>query len=95
MQIIGLIFKSKLVKNEFIGMNKVIFKKEFLGIRTGDKREVYQLHQMSARFSGGNFFIFNKGKIPQAIKHKLKPIYGVLFHPEVRNQEIIESFLQI
>ncbi|HII85303.1 TPA: hypothetical protein HA273_01700 [Candidatus Bathyarchaeota archaeon] len=33
-------------------------------------------------------------KCVQAIKHKSKNIYGVLFHPEVRNQEIIRRFVQ-
>jgi GMP synthase-like glutamine amidotransferase len=29
----------------------------------------------------------------QAIKHVQKDIFGVLFHPEVRNREIIERFI--
>ena len=29
---------------------------------------------------------------PQAIKHKEKPYFAVLFHPEVRNKKIIENF---
>jgi GMP synthase (glutamine-hydrolysing) len=32
-------------------------------------------------------------KCVQIIKHKIKPIYGVLFHPEVRNPEIIKHFI--
>jgi GMP synthase (glutamine-hydrolysing) len=32
-------------------------------------------------------------KCLQAIKHKSKPVYGVLFHPEVRNQEILKHFV--
>lgn len=31
----------------------------------------------------------------EAIKHKEKPHYGVLFHPEVRNQAIITHFLSL
>jgi GMP synthase-like glutamine amidotransferase len=31
----------------------------------------------------------------QAIKHKQKDIFGVLFHPEVRNREIIERFVHV
>ena len=33
-------------------------------------------------------------KINQAVKHKKRKIYGVLFHPEVRNKELIKMFLQ-
>jgi anthranilate/para-aminobenzoate synthase component II len=39
------------------------------------------------------FDIFSKTKYVQAIKHKTKPFYGVLFHPEVRNKGLIEKFL--
>jgi len=31
----------------------------------------------------------------QAIKHLRKPLYGVLFHPEVRNPGILERFLKL
>jgi GMP synthase (glutamine-hydrolysing) len=30
----------------------------------------------------------------QLIKHKSKSIYGILFHPEVRNQEILRKFVR-
>ena len=41
-----------------------------------------------------DFIKFTKSKIPQAIKHKEKKIYGVLFHPEVRNKELILNFVK-
>jgi GMP synthase-like glutamine amidotransferase len=31
----------------------------------------------------------------QAVKHKQKRIYAVLFHPEVRNQEILKRFIAL
>jgi GMP synthase (glutamine-hydrolysing) len=31
----------------------------------------------------------------EAIKHKERDLYGVLFHPEVRNADIIERFLSL
>ena len=30
-----------------------------------------------------------------AIKHKSKNIYGIVFHPEVRNQWVIEKFIEV
>jgi len=33
-------------------------------------------------------------KCVHAIKHKLKDVYGVLFHPEVRNKEVVERFIR-
>ncbi|MBS3079484.1 hypothetical protein J4218_05150 [Candidatus Pacearchaeota archaeon] len=34
----------------------------------------------------------SKSKCSQAIKHREENIYGMLFHPEVRNKEIIRNF---
>jgi len=41
------------------------------------------------------FFLKNSKIIIHAIKHKKKEIYGVLFHPEVKNKEIIENFINL
>ncbi len=90
MQIISLIFGAKLKKKTEIGFYFEFFKKEFLGAK--GKKEVYHLHNNYATLPK-DFEKFTTSKIPQAIKHISKPIYGVLFHPEVRNQEIILEFL--
>jgi GMP synthase-like glutamine amidotransferase len=43
-----------------------------------------------------DFFVLAKSqKCVQAIQHKIKPLFGVMFHPEVRNPEIIEKFLNL
>ena len=31
----------------------------------------------------------------QAVRHPEKPIFGVMFHPEVRNDEVVERFLAL
>lgn len=91
MQIIGLIFKGKLKKKTEIGATEVIFKKKFLGFE--GRKEVYELHNYYSDFSKlKDFEIFAKNPIPQAVKHKEKEIYAVLFHPEVRSEEIIVNF---
>ena len=90
MQIISLLYGGKLKKKQEIGYFKEKFNKEFLGMK-GEK-EVYHLHNNYVTLPKD----FNKhttSKIPQAIKHKSKQIYGVLFHPEVRNKELIENFV--
>jgi len=37
----------------------------------------------------------SKSKCSQAAKHKTKEIYGVLFHPEVRNKDLIIKFCSV
>jgi GMP synthase (glutamine-hydrolysing) len=91
-QVIGLIFGGKLKKYPEIGLIKIKFNKEFLGV-SGEK-EIYELHNNYIKLTN-EFEILGKNKISQAFKHKKKKIYGCLFHPEVRNKSIIENFLKI
>ncbi len=90
MQIICLVFKEKLKKKIEIGFYKENFKRKFLGLR-GEK-EVYHIHNNYTSLPK-DFEKFTNSKIPQAIKHKDKEIYGALFHPEVRNKELILNFV--
>jgi GMP synthase (glutamine-hydrolysing) len=92
MQIIGLVFNGKLKKKTEIGATEITFRRKFLGF--GGKKEVYELHNYYIDFSKlKDFEVFAKSSIAQAVKHKEKEIYAVLFHPEVRNEEIIVNFI--
>jgi GMP synthase-like glutamine amidotransferase len=58
--------------------------------------QAYALHTYSAKPNNQAFdAIAESSHCIQAIKHKTKPIYGVLFHPEVRNQDILQRFLRL
>jgi len=95
MQIIGLVFgnKSLLKKKTEIGFYFETFRKNFLGLK--GREEVYHLHNYYVDFSKLlELEDFVKGKISKAVKHKEKPIYGVLFHPEVRQKETIMNFVK-
>lgn len=93
MQIIGLIFGGKLKKKTEIGYYDENFSKNFLGLE--GKQEVYHLHNNYVDFSGLDFDVFSGKKVTQAVKHKKKEIYGVLFHPEVRNKNLIQEFCNL
>jgi GMP synthase (glutamine-hydrolysing) len=55
--------------------------------------QAYSLHTFSVESSDEFEVLAESPKCLQAIKHKQKPLYGILFHPEVRNPEIIKNFL--
>jgi len=91
MQIIGLLFRGSILKETEIGFYKETFGKEFLGL-VGEV-EVYHLHNNYIDFLKlKEFEIFCGDAIIQAVKHREKNIYGVLFHPEVRNKDLIIEF---
>ncbi len=92
MQIIGLVYGGVLKRYLEIGYFYENFSREFLGM-TG-RQEVYHLHNNYIEFSG-DFEVFSDGEIPQAIKHRKKEVYGVLFHPEVRHKEMIKRFIEL
>ncbi|MBS3070967.1 hypothetical protein J4407_01550 [Candidatus Pacearchaeota archaeon] len=77
--VIGLIFGGKIRRKKEIGLKEINIEKEFLGVK--GKKQVYHLNQFRV--------------LPEVWKHKTKPIYATLFHPEVRNKEIIEDFCRI
>lgn len=92
MEIIAKIFGGKIVKGQEIGLVRIKFKEEFMGEE--GERDVYLLHNFAVK-SVPNFKIFAKNKIIQAMKHKQKDIFGVMFHPEARQKEIIKSFIEL
>lgn len=89
MQVIGSIFGGKLKKAVEIGFFKEKFDKSFLGLM--GEQEVYHLHNYFVQ-DWNEFEVYSGKEIIQAVKHKKKEIYGVLFHPEVRQKNMILEF---
>jgi len=89
MHILGLLFNGILKKQQEIGLTEIEFKEEFIGMK--GPKQVYALHNFYVESK--EFKVIAQSKLcPQAIKHKSKPFFGVLFHPEVRNRDCIEFF---
>ena len=57
--------------------------------------KAYTLHNFSVEAPTNFEVLAHSAKCIQAVKHKQKNIYGVLFNPEVRNQTILENFVQL
>ena len=73
-------------------MIEIQTKKE--NILTQETFEVYTIHQNSLT-NLNEFNILAKSKnTTHLFKHKTKPLYGCMFHPEVKNKEIITKFLE-
>ena len=99
MQILGVLFGEKLKKRTEIGYYLESLDSEFLGLEINPdagEHEVWHLHNSYVGF-GDNWKIFMRSrdgvKIPEAVKHKERELYGVLFHPEVRQKEMVLEFV--
>jgi GMP synthase-like glutamine amidotransferase len=93
MQTIGVVFGLLLTRCLEVGMTSVstltdnpLFSSVF---------RAYSLHNYSVESSEEFEVLAESEKCVQAMKHKQKPIYGVLFHPEVRNTEIVKRFIEL
>jgi GMP synthase-like glutamine amidotransferase len=93
MEVIGLVFGSSLQVCLEIGMKEIRLKKKNALFSSTFK--AYELHSHSVQPSEEFDMLAESENCMQAIKHKEKAIYGVLFHPEVRNTEIIERFILV
>jgi GMP synthase-like glutamine amidotransferase len=92
MEIIGVLFGGNLKKKTEIGFYFDKFERDFLGMN--GMQELYHLHDFYIANLAG-FEIFTKAEVIQAIKHRQRRIYGVLFHPEVRNKSLITRFVSL
>ncbi|MEK6957867.1 MAG: hypothetical protein AABW99_02730 [archaeon] len=96
-QIIALVNGCSMEKNREIGLQKILFAKKFLGV--SGSTEVYGLH--NACIVKNNLFLESfeafseSGKCVQAFRHRKKPFFGVLFHPEVRNKKMVLEFANL
>ncbi len=93
MQTIGVVFGLVLTRCLEIGMT-------LMTTQSGNPLfsgpfKAYSLHNYCVESSDEFEVLAENEKCVQAIKHKQKPIYGVLFHPEVRNSEILKRFIAL
>jgi GMP synthase (glutamine-hydrolysing) len=91
MQTTGLVFGSRLRRCLGIGMTEIstctenpLFSATF---------KAYTLHNFSVEPSVEFEVLAESTQCAQAVKHGQRDVYGVLFHPEVRNPEILQRFV--
>ena len=90
-QTLGLVFGAQLKKCLGIGMAEINTVKE--NRLFSDKFQAYTLHNYSVEPAEEFEVLAESAQCIQAIKHKQRNVYGVLFHPEVRNPEILQRFV--
>lgn len=56
--------------------------------------QAYELHELACTPPPAFHTLAVSESCLQAIKHRDRPVYGVMFHPEVRNEWVVERFLK-
>ncbi len=92
MHVIGVLWGGELVKNEQIGLHQFHMSLNNRLIHQKDELNAYHLHNYMVTVPPGFQVLAEEHGSPVAFKHDHQDHYGVLFHPEVRNREIIQRF---
>jgi GMP synthase-like glutamine amidotransferase len=93
MQVLGLVFGGRLGIKKEIGYYFEDFGEGILGVE--GRQEVWHLHNGVVSFDEKTWKVFVGDGVVQVARYKKKEIYGTLFHPEVRQKEMIMRFLDL
>lgn len=91
MQTLGIVLGLRLRKCLEIGMTQITTTRE--NPLFSDAFKAYSQHNYSLETSSNFEVLAESPNCIQAMRAKDKPVYGVLFHPEVRNPDIIRRFI--
>lgn len=95
MQVVASVFGGEIVPQPKIGLEKIDIVKE--SPLLGQPREIegYHLHNFGVTLPLGFDLVAGRLDSIEAFKHANKSIYGIIFHPEVRNRWIVERFVSL
>jgi GMP synthase-like glutamine amidotransferase len=95
MQVIASLSGGSILAKPIIGFEsiKIIRKSSLLG--EPRQIEVYHLHKYGVTLPQGFDLVGGTIDNVEAFMHLEKQLYGIMFHPEVRNRWILERFIQI
>jgi GMP synthase (glutamine-hydrolysing) len=95
MQVIALVHGGAVREQAGIGMTgqEIVDPDPLLAGR--DRFEAYELHRLSVVPPASFRILAVSPSGGQVIRHRKLPVYGVMFHPEVRNEWLIRRFLSL
>ena len=95
MQALCLAFGGSLRPGCEIGMTTIRACTDDPLLPPGHEFAAYELHSFTCDPPPGWRVLAASAGGPQAIRHPGRPVYGVMFHPEVRHDAIVERFLAL
>jgi len=95
MQIIGAVYGGSIVPHQAIGLEEIEIVRASPLLGEPRQIEGYHLHNYAVTLPKGFMLLAGKTDAFEAFQHHSRPTYGIIFHPEVRNQWILERFANL
>jgi len=95
MQIMVRVWGGRIVRGEEIGMTDIRVVEQDELFEGREQFSAFELHNYSPIPPDSFRELAASSQYPQVIRHRILPHYGVLFHPEVRNEWVVERFLNL
>jgi GMP synthase (glutamine-hydrolysing) len=95
MQLIALSFGGTITPSEVIGMNEIVVTGKDQIFAERERFSAWELHKSGICTSDNMMVLARSPSGIQMIRRSDRPWYGVLFHPEVRNEWLITNFLTL
>ena len=95
MEILSVLFGGAVQESREIGMTEVRCTGSDPLFAVKDRFVAYELHRFAPQPSGEFMVLAESDRCTQAVRHTSLPFYGVMFHPEVRNDWVVERFLTL
>lgn len=95
MQVISMTFGGSIVQRPAIGLEMIDITESSQLLGKPGQIEGYHLHNYAATMPEGFMCLAGEAYAPEAFQHHTLPIYGIIFHPEVRNRWILERFANL
>ena len=97
MLIIAVIFGGEIMSrpDPIIGLERIEVVRESDILGPCGKIDVYHLHRLESTLPDGFISLAGPDQASEAFSHCSQPIWGLRFHPEVRNRWILERYANI
>jgi GMP synthase-like glutamine amidotransferase len=95
MQVIGSVFGGELVPFASLGLQEIEILRETPLLGKTGRMEVYHLHGFGVTLPEEFLHLAGSSRRPEAFKLVGGPVYGIIFHPEVRSRWILERFASL
>ncbi len=95
MQVVAAVFGGGIVPQPKIGLDRIEIVRETDLLGPPRKIEGYHLHNFGVTLPPGFELVAGREGQIEAFRHSERPIYGIIFHPEVRNRWVVERFVDL